>query len=320
MDVDNLLPPYKVVKLRNSVDRYGFSHLLADRCRLSHTPRCFANWVHGWSWTGNPSSEFLACSKQPRSIRMVVRDEVERVALVEEGFQDVRIGGLPFAYVGRQHCSRSRHALLAFTAHSAEASSIDADQRAYLDYLESIRRDYSAVYVSVYYLDLERKIAEEIRRRGLRLIEGARPDDVNSLMRVRAMLDAFEHVTTNVMGSHVIYALYSNCRVSFCGPMYQYEERALLGRGNPHNLSQSYVQAVLGLHSERYLRNRFGRFFVSTPAMGTKDQDFATHVIGASHIMSLAEIRDVLGWTVKGQLRGYSIGAKRRLIRGIFGV
>jgi hypothetical protein len=313
--LENLLPPVSPMKISSGVDRYGFSNILASSCCLHMIPRSFANWVHGWVWHEEPNPELLACSKLPRDLVIVVRNEIEEKALHNDGFKDVRIGGLPFAYVNHQHDLRFDDMLLAIPAHSSESKKMTADQQDYLNYLESLKNDFERVYVSIFYLDVGGAMHEAALGRGLHVIQGARPDDANSLLRMRAIFDAFEYVTSNVMGSHMLYSLFSGCCFSFCGPLYSYDESVILGVNNPLGHSSDYARLLLDIQSEPYLRKRFGRFYVDNPRNGIKDSSFAEEAIGVKRLMHIDEIKDALGWSIAGQVRGYSKGAYRRFKR-----
>lgn len=314
-NIESLMPPYRTIRISSGVDRYGFSNILARRCGFRYVPRSFANWIHGWIWSMEPTAELLACSKLPRDTTIVVRNEIEQRVLISEGFNNVKIGGLPFAYVPQQHIYRHEAALLAFPPHSAEAERLTTDQRQYFDYLESIKKDFDGIYVSLYYLDLNTSLHAAVLERGLNVLQGARPDDANSLFRVRSILDGFKYVTSNVMGSHMLYALYAGCHYSFSGSLYSYDELDFLSNGNPHNHSQQYIEHSLMLQSESYLRERFSRFFVRHPSMGSQEIDFAVESIGERFLMQPNQIKQALGWSVAGQSRGYTTGAVRRIMR-----
>jgi len=133
------------------------------------------------------------------------------------------------------------------------------------------------------------------------------PDDANSLLRIRSMLDSFTHVTSNVIGSHMLYALFAGCKFSFCGPIYSYDESILRAAGF-HSLDQ-----LVNLLSESYIREKFSKYFVNHPRMGLVDESFAADSIGEKYIMIPQEIEDALGWTVGGQIKGYATGLRRRL-------
>ena len=84
----------------------------------------------------------------------MVCQEAEQLALKTAGFTDVRLGGLPFAYIQRQHTHCQTDALLAFPPHSAEVGRVTADQGVYFDYLETLKHDFESIYVCVHYLDM----------------------------------------------------------------------------------------------------------------------------------------------------------------------
>ena len=314
----DLLPPISPIKISSGVDRYGFSNVLAKRCGRRVVLRSFANWVHGWIWAEEPTAELLACSKLPRNLTIVVRDQIEKDALEAEDFKDIRVGGLPFAYVERQHTLRHENALLAFPPHSAEAERVSNDQAEYLDYLHSVKQDFESIYLSVYYLDMGGPLHKAANARGLQVIQGARPDDANSLLRIRSMLDSFTYVTSNVMGSHLLYALFTGCKFAFCGPMYGYDESVFLAGGNPHGHSSDRIRLALQLQSESYLRDKFAKFFVDHPRAGLQDASFARDAIGAKYLMNPQQVEDALGWRIRGQIDGYLSGALRRTSR-LFG-
>ena len=311
------LPAIAPAKLTSGVDRYGFSSVLAQRCGRRIVPRSFANWGHGWIWHDEPTAELLACAKLPWDLTIVVCNTAEQLALEAYGFKDVRIGGLPFAYIKRQHTHRQTDSLLAFPPHSAEVERLTEDQAAYMDYLVTMKQYFEEVYVSVFSIDMGGPLHKAAQIRGLRVVQGARPDDANSLLRTRAILDSFTHVTTNCMGSHMIYALFAGCKFSFCGPMYAFDESYFLTDQNPFGHSSEYIQLSVKILSEPYLREKFGRFFVDDPRMGLQDVSFAANSIGERSVMLPHQIEDALGWGVGGQIKGYATGARRRLSRSI---
>lgn len=314
-NIEHRLHPFVPVKITSGVDRYGFSSVLAKRCGRRIGLRSFANWVHGWVWHDKPTDKLLGCAGLPHDVTIIACNEVEKLALVDASFRDVRLGGLPFAYIPRQHTSRFADSLLAFLPHSFESGKVTFDQDNYLDYLESLSPDFEAIYISIYHLDMGGAMHKAALARGLRVIQGARPDDANSLLRMRSILDSFTFVTSNCMGSHMLYALFAGCRFSFCGPFYGYDESFFLRNGNPDVLSTDLSRQFVELQSEPYIRERFGRFFVNHPRMGVQDVKFAEEEIGMRFVMSPEQIEDALGWSVLGQVKGCLSGARRRLLR-----
>jgi hypothetical protein len=311
------LPPQKKIRLTSGIDRYGFSSILAAKIGLPFVPRSFANWVHGWIWYGAVTPELLLLKGHPHDVSAIVRNEDEQRVLTEAGFKNVHIGGLPYAYVPKQHRPRYDDRLLAIPTHSAESEKLTTDQKHYLDYLESLVPDYEGIYLSIYYLDLNGPMHKAAENRRLKTILGARPDDANSLLRTRAMFDSFKFVTSNTMGSHVLYSLFSDCFFSFCGPIYSYDESIFLSNGNPLGHSPTFVSKQLEMYSESYLRNNFGRYFKQHPRLGCPDKKYAEKEIGSSNILCSSSLREAVGWTVSKQTAGYSSGFLRRVRRSL---
>ncbi len=315
MGIESLLLPSKPIKITSGIDRYGFSSIIANNCGLLFVPRSFANWTHGWIWYEDPNAEDLMSSNLPKDLTIVVRNEVELIALKDWGFNNVRIGGLPFSYVSQQHTYRNKDDLLVFPMHSDETLAVNHNAKEYFDYIESHKKNFESIYVSVYWSDIGGAMHRDAIDRGFHVIRGARPDDANSMLRMRAIFDAFEYVTTNCMGSHFIYALYAGCKVSFSGPMCQMDKLTISKIARQYRYRDDYIDRAYWYSSEPYLRQKFNKYFKENPRFGLADIYYANGELGEKHMLSQAEIIDVLGWSLKGQINGYASGAVRRLSR-----
>ena len=313
--MDKFLLPSRRIKITSGLDRYGFSNILANKCGLAFIPRSFANWIHGWIWYENPNAEDLMTSDLPKDLTTIVRNDIELIALKNWGFSDVRLGGLPFSYVPQQHVHRNSNRLLVFPLHSDETFLVDSNVNDYLDYLETLKRDFESIHLSIYSADIGGRMHRAALDRGFYVLPGARPDDANSMLRMRAILDSFEYVTTNNMGSHFLYALYAGCKISISGPVCQLEKTRLSMLASKYGYRDDYAERVYWYSSEEYLREKFKRYFTENPRQGVSDMDYAIDEIGARNIMTSPFIKDALGWTIGGQLRGYSTGFIRRFKR-----
>ena len=317
LSIENSLPPTKPFIIKSGVDRYGFSHVLARYCNYIVTPRSFANWIHGWIYEDDPTVEDLMCSGLPRDVRVIVRNERERLALIGDGFRDVIVGGLPFGYVKQQHRNRINNSLIAYPPHSTEAERMVTSQVEYLDYLESLKADFDSVFVSIGFHDLGSEMHRAATSRGIHVVQGARPDDANSLLRVRAILDSFEYVTSNVFGSHVLYALFAESAFSFCGPIFSLYAPELLHNASCEHWSRNYIEKQLWVLSKSFLVAKFSRFLCSHPSLGVKDKVFADDQIGFFNQLTPSQVVRNLGWSPLGQVSGYANGARRRLLRSL---
>ena len=314
-ELGSLLPQALFFKNRGSIDRFGFSNVLAEICGLKWPLRPFAEWVHGWSWDDNPTAASLGFSNLSRNVPVIVRNQLEFQGLKNDGFDSIHVGGLPLAYIDKQHRSRNFYSLLVFPPHSSEVDRVNDQQSEYLDYVTSLRSDFEEIYVSVFGLDWEGPLHHAARKRNLRIIRGAHPSDANSLVRVRSLLDAFAFVTSNTMGSHFVYSLSSGCNFSFCGPQYKYSADIFLGNGNLNNHSLQKIERFIEIQSEVYLKSRFGRFYVDHPHKGEADLNYGQFEIGSHNILSKDKIKHLLGWSFYGQFTGLIRGARNRLNR-----
>lgn len=314
------LDKYKKIKLRNSCDRYGISHILANQFEFPIVPYCFANWIHGWLWDDELSCADIVGSKgYHKALSTITGNENQKNILKSSGYTNVVVGGLPFAYVPSQNIKPMPGALLAFLPHSAEVEKANVMQIEYLDYLAACLSDFSDIFVSIFWLDNSDALQNEIRKRKLTPVLGARPDDKNSLIRVRKMLEYCPYVTSNTMGSHIAYALYVGCNVSLSGPFYEYGHEVLLTGGNPQGHSISYVDKKVELQSLSFVKTKYPWLFVDHPLHGLRDVEFGKKSVGFKSKLDPSQLKKALGWTFEGQLHGYGAGVARKLMRSIAG-
>ena len=312
--MDMLLPKYKKIILRNSCDRYGISHFFAEQLRLPFVPRSFANWQHGWIWIDKLTPDKLFDVKTTRKSQSIIVCNVSEKKVLESAeYSNVTVGGLPFAYIPKQNVQPIPGALVAFLTHSSEGGKINNSSKyLYFDYLESIRKDFSKIFICIYWLDYNENIAYEIKRRGLVPLSGARPDDKYSLLRIRTILEYCPYVTSNMIGSHLLYALYAGCIVSLTEPLY--DIRADMQK-QLENYCDNEIDYILYGQDIDYIKANFSWLLVNHPLAGIKNVDYAKKNIGEEWMLSIEKIKEVLGWKMVDQLFGYGSGLIRRCMR-----
>ncbi len=318
------IPIIKTTKVVSGVDRYGFSSLLATQIGYKIIPRSFANWQHGWIWWGAKSSEELMIDKSLKNeSRFIVSKDAEKNILKAEGFKKVWVGGLPFAYTVSSNLNRVAGSLLAMPTHTAEQTDDQTKHKfknfyiEYLDYLESIKEQYSSVWVSVYDLDHSQELVNEIMKRGLYPIKGAQHNDMNCLQRMRSIFDTFEFVTSDSIGSHIIYSMYSGCKVSICGPDLLQVDSDFRVNEVSKSFSENYIKTQVYYSSRKYVTENFKFLFVDKPSSGFCSEEYAKKAIGFNNKLQRDEILEALQWGLVSQIRGYTEGAIRRVRRVI---
>jgi hypothetical protein len=297
------------------MDRYGFSYLLADYLEMRKPKRSFCDWVHGWVWWEDimESQDFLGASLIPDNVSIIVGTNKQRKLILDHNYKnDVYLGGLPYAYCPEFNIAKCKNVLLSILPHSADAQHYDVADKHYLDYLHSIKDDWESIFVSIFYLDESEKLVSEIERRGLKVIIGANPNDRYSMLRTKLMFSLADAVNSNVMGSHIAYALANNCKVSLVDDLYIFDH-SITSKANPH-LHQNDVDRFLFVNSFEYLQEKFKYLFVD-PSQGVRNEELGKEYIGFENLLGHKELKKAIGWNFLQQLNGFSMGFYRKMKR-----
>jgi hypothetical protein len=307
--------PSKKISLRNSMDRYGFSFVVAERLRFKYTRRSFCNWVHGWVWWEDimEARHIIGPFSNANDETVVVGNEAQYKTVMSE-YPNLKavIGGVPYIYCPNFIVEKQKHVLLAFLAHTAEGEKYDVVDAQYLDYLSSIKDSWEKIFVSVYYLDVTPVLVNEIERRGLKVLVGANPADKFSMYKTKLMFSLADSVHSNVMGSHVAYALAENCKVSLFDDLYTYDKLTSLQKQPDFNKRDANKDSYF--HSKQYLVNIFPQLFCD-PTQAIRNQSMGREYLGEQNILSRSELKDAIGWNFLQQLNGFSTGFYRRAKR-----
>ncbi len=309
-DSNNYILKTNKIKLRNEVDRYGFSYQLAKKIGFQKPPRAFCGWSHGWAFYKPVSFVDLYYTSGELKNRIVVATKQLDQFLVSQGAEKVVAGGLPFAYINKSNCKRISDSIVFFPPHSGSSTIQKKAVKSYFEYIYEQEKSFEFVAVCASGIDYE--LFSKYGNHKVKIIYGAESDDSNSLLRIRNIFDTFDFVSTNVMGSHVLYASYCGCKVSICGDMYKYTFNEFHAENGFHNNIQQ-IERFLLYFSESYIKKRHPHFFVSNPRQGREFLEWSKIEIGAENILSNQKLIDVLGWSISGQIYGYLKGIKRRL-------
>lgn len=315
-------------KQRSSPDRYGFSSWIAKMLSIKGAPKSFCNWVHGWIWWEPDNIEDFGFQSDPPNISKIVNKANFGSLLSNLGVCNVVAAGLPYAYIHKYSLEQEKgQCMIPGTAlfipdHSSEANRVSHNILEYLDYIDSLSHHFRHVSILVYSIDYS-LLAPVIQERGYLPLIGADPRCPNSMQRVKAIFDAHEYVSTNFIGSHVLYSLASECKVSICGP---YQDRLFEVHADDvraGRYSRDYVERMLYYCSRKFLEsNWLKRFLVEDPLCAEKYSDQLASIVerelGIGEIMPLKCLPNLLGWSLKQQIVGYSFGAGRRARQLLF--
>jgi hypothetical protein len=298
------LPKFQEIKIRNEVDRFGFSYFLAKKYNLSKTPRSFACFLHGWIWRKDLRLDDFSYSYIPLKTPIIVANSWQANFLKNSGFSTVVEGGLPFSYIPKSKNIKNIGSLLIMPPHSIKYYGIPYDFYINLiDYIQSIKHKYTEVYFCLHADDAkDEKIKELLQKRELKFIIGASASDANSLFRMRCIFDYFDYVTTIVMGSHILYAAFCGCKVSILKDhFFYYPDNAL---DHEHTMSKiiDYKERTLDLYNNKEkLMDQFPWLFVQHPSEAADMKKWAQTEIGVDNILEKEKLFMLLGWGLKGK-------------------
>ncbi|MBF0096749.1 MAG: hypothetical protein HQM04_11660 [Magnetococcales bacterium] len=216
---------------------YGAAKLVATQLGLPRLPPLsHLSWIHGWrpekivypdqlardhhiGVRGKEELQFTipAAKRTP----FLVATKEHEALLQKHGYSDTKAVGLPFVYVDPDPgVKRMARSLLVMPSHVLIGMDARSDEIEYLEYIKSIAGRFSRVVFCVNLSCVVNKLwIDNIEKYGFEYVLGAGLMDLNALIRMRRIFDSFEYMTSNGIGSHVVYAGLCGVKVSLAGPL-----------------------------------------------------------------------------------------------------
>ena len=276
---------------------YGINKVLKEYCNLKLTPiRLAGSWVHGSSfpWFRNHVETLILGNSMNLNKMNYVGTKLDEIFLKKKGYKALAIG-LPICYVKEKKYKRIKNSILFFPSHSTHymaSSNNNEHNLIYRDYIKKIIDDFQHYYVSVHGDCLKRGMwINELKEINVEIIPGSNTHDLNSLDRTYALMNQFEFVTTNSIGSHIAYAAAFGAKVSISGSMHKYSRLEYLK--DPFFLkNQHLIDVYLSMHEEA--RKLYPFLFVDDPRKAKKHIDWGLEMIGMENKMSPEDLKKEL--------------------------
>ncbi len=302
----SILPPIENIKVRSEVDFYGISTLIAKGLKLPFTPRSTKGWKHGWLFPKLKYTEQLTGITKGVSKFLVPLSEHETF-LTKKGIESKAVG-MPFLYVEDtelEKIERQKNSLLVMPPHSLSSTNHNWDEETYAEEISKIKDDFDLIVVCLYHTCIEKRLwMDAFRKYDIPWIVGASSLDKNSLIRMNRLFKSFEYMTTNSIGSHIVYAAYCGCKVSIYGSYAEYSEKDYKDdafyKRYPYLLKYN-----LEYNSEETVKTRFPYLF-SYPLQAKKRVKWAGKQLGKENKVTLLELAILLGWLPHNQVMLYS--------------
>ena len=293
------LPQIRPIKLRGEADYYGASHELAKKVGLDFPPTSQGTWAHGWSYLPLVSGR-TAVGYAPSERTHLVPTLFHQEFLHAAGYPNAAAVGVPYLYAaGKDVLPRRPDSVLLAPLHSLPEIKQHEDklrnEEEFAEYALSLRGHFSCVCASIHSSCVRsRQWIDSLERRGIPWVTGAMTDDANGLRRVRTLLNAFEVLVTNQVGSALFYAALDGARVSVSGP------DALLPpldsyKNHPYFIANPEMIEKRKLGHPDRMRERFPALFVDAKNAVQYSEEAAVE-LGLSHLIDHAEVARLLGW------------------------
>lgn len=283
---------------------YGADAVAAEYCGLRKVPAQMRGvWQHGW----NPRFEamlhpdmIMSQPTSPEEYHWVARkDQEERLRSFR--YTKVAAIGLPIVYLPPRAIPRRPGSLLVMPAHTQEFQAHRWKYDEYAELIAAISGDFSELVVCVHIACWKNGYwVDAFRKRGFPVVVGARPDDRNTLERIRYLLSSFEYVTTNGFGSQLAYAAYFGAKPSIFGPYAglrpeDYKNDPLYQR------HPKLIKPTLEALSEEALRRNLPQLFCH-PQEAEADVEWGRVEVGELNKVSPRRMRRLFGWTAPARV------------------
>jgi hypothetical protein len=206
-----------IKKSKHEIDLYGFSDIIEEITNIKRPLKPMATWVHGWNYQPLSSPRVLSAYGEYLDYRRIVRSIGEKNILEEYGFTNIQVGGLPFQYVNPSNIAREPGSLIVMGEHSLTIDKKDSINRwnGLIDEVDkNYKNDFNIIKICMTGEDYNSNIIRKmIENRGYEVIIGGYKNDRNSLKRLREIFDYFDYGITTCLGSHLVYAHYSGCKM-----------------------------------------------------------------------------------------------------------
>jgi hypothetical protein len=288
------LPRYRKIALGYEPTYYGAAANIARQLGLkSTTPHHCHVWSHGCRLLDAEDVRYYI--RYPElSGNVLVARRTEATFLSANGIGGVYAVGLPICYAKPSSVPRARGSLLVMPPHATYHSRSSNALCDYLEYIKNIRHRFSRVACCLSRQCLQVKAVRKLfEGAGIPVVCGSAIDDGNSLARTRHLLEAFDYVTTNTLGSHLAYAMAFGAKVSIAGPLHTPSSDDAANepfyRENP-DLNDSAYRKL----RQRRLEEMFAELKVE-PWHAQAHAEWGRSLIGLKNVMSPREIGKLLG-------------------------
>lgn len=303
--LDSVLPDYQCVDVRCEPDYYGISHLLAQALGRSRTPQSYASWKHGWPGFAPLRSCLQLAKPGARKNNALVHTLAQRDFLRAHGYPNAYAVGMPFVYAqALVEVPRRRHeTLLVMPPHISKHFRPRYTEKEYVSQICELRDLFEEIVVCIHgECDRHNRWRRSFEDARLPVILGADIYDRNALVRMVVLFSLFDVVTSPNLGSHIVYASLSGCRVSIWGDVERPSKADFLNnhyyQANPELVANTFSNEAAQWRDSLMTR------FRCHPSEACRHLEWAQKEAGLQNMVPMSKLASLLGWDPMTQMKG----------------
>jgi hypothetical protein len=287
------------------IDYYGASHNIAKSLGLNALPWTRGSWFHGWYQFETLLPELIiqedstiCCN--PTDVPNLVPTVNLEIFLKKNNFKKAQAIGAPFIYTHSPVVERIPGSLLIVPQHSLKETkpNLNCLSKLYLlDEIHTLKKDFPHIVYCLSGNCVEHGLGTRLNELKIPWITGAWVNDKNALQRIRNLFSQFEYLITNSIGSHIPYAGYCGCKISYTGNGYNRSIEEFLNiplyKKKPH-----LIEIVNQELSLKNIRRKFP-FLFNNIFQSNKIEDWSHMVLGKINKISPYEIAELIGWKIR---------------------
>jgi hypothetical protein len=283
----------------NHSDLYGASHIAANYCGYRKVPFFSGEiWQHGWVSDGlSIPEQVFGGGIQSKDTALLVATQAQESFLKEHGYANTHATGLPSVYLPSLDQPREENTLLVMPGHTVPGMGNDSNQSVnYMNHIRKHASSFEKTTVCVFGTDYDQKGVwrTAFEDAGFEVIRGVDHKYYALELQKRRFMK-YSHMTTNVFGSHIIYACAYGAKVSISGnyeaPKEENYKNIPFYKDYPNALT-----SAVNLFSEETMRTKHPWLFCN-PDGARSNIPWGESQIGMQCKKTPKHLKNIMGWS-----------------------
>ena len=170
--------------------------------------------------------------------------------------------------------------LLAMPSHSTQKDNTEYDVDEFIQYINSVKKDFDTVMVCVHYEDLKRGIWKLYKEKGFYVVSAGNVLSPYFLSRTKYIFHLSDAFISNTVTTGMAYAMYMNCPIKLIHQKVNYN---LTGRDN---FSELELENLVDRAYELFIDSEF--------IISEEQKEFGNYVFGLENVKSKGEMNVLL--------------------------